>query len=102
MRIISPRAVREFADLHANSRKPLAEWLRKAVAADWKSLADVRKDMPRTDAVPLPNGRTATIFDVGGNNYRVAVSMHYDRGRLYVRRIMTHAEYDKGDWVRDF
>lgn len=39
-----------------------------------------------------------TIFDVGGNRYRIAAVIHYDKQRLYVRQVMTHAEYDRNDW----
>jgi mRNA interferase HigB len=36
-----------------------------------------------------------TIFDVGGNKYRIAAVIHYDKQRLYIRQVMTHAEYDR-------
>lgn len=39
-----------------------------------------------------------TIFDVGGNRYRIVAVIHYDKQRLYVRQVMTHAEYDRNDW----
>lgn len=39
-----------------------------------------------------------TVFDVGGNRYRIAAVIHYDKQRLYVRQVMTHAEYDRNDW----
>ena len=34
-------------------------------------------------------------FDVGGNNFRVIAVLHYDRQKLYVREVFTHAEYDR-------
>jgi mRNA interferase HigB len=39
------------------------------------------------------------VFDIGGNNYRLVSVIHYDARRVYVRRVMTHAEYD--DWCTD-
>ncbi|MBI4985451.1 MAG: type II toxin-antitoxin system HigB family toxin, partial [Rhodocyclales bacterium] len=39
-----------------------------------------------------------TIFDVGGNRYRIAAVIHYDKQRLYLRQVMTHAEYDRNAW----
>lgn len=38
------------------------------------------------------------IFDGGGNRYRIAAVIRYDQQRLYVRRVMTHAEYDRNAW----
>ena len=39
-----------------------------------------------------------TLFDVGGNRYRIAAVIHYDKQRMYIRQVMTHAEYDRNDW----
>ena len=39
-----------------------------------------------------------TLFDVGGNRYRIATFIHYDKQRMYIRQVMTHAEYDRHDW----
>jgi mRNA interferase HigB len=39
-----------------------------------------------------------TIFDAGGNRYRIAAVIHYDKQHIYVRDVMTHAEYDRNAW----
>ena len=36
-----------------------------------------------------------TVFDVGGNNFRVIAVIHYNRQKLYIREVFTHAEYDR-------
>ena len=36
-----------------------------------------------------------TVFDVGGNTFRLIAAIHYNRGRVYVRHVLTHAEYDE-------
>ena len=102
VRIVSPRKVREFMDAHANSRPSLTAWLAITQRATWRTIAGVRRDFPRTDAVPMRSGRTATITNVGGNNYRVALDIHYNKGIVFVRRVMTHAEYSKNAWHADF
>jgi len=40
------------------------------------------------------------IFDVGGNRYRLAAVVHYNTQRIYVRHVMTHAEYDRNYWSK--
>ncbi len=102
MRIVSPRKVKDFMAAHANSRPSLTAWLAIAQKAAWKNIVDVRKDYPKTDAVPMKSGRTATITNVGGNNYRVALDIHYNTGIVFIRRVMTHAEYNKNVWHADF
>ena len=38
------------------------------------------------------------IFDLGGNKLRLIASIHFNRQKIYIRHILTHKEYDKGDW----
>lgn len=40
-------------------------------------------------------GGSRTVFNVGGNKYRLVVDMRYDLGRVYVREVLTHDEYDR-------
>lgn len=35
-----------------------------------------------------------TIFDIGGNKFRLIVAIHYNTGKVFVRHVFTHADYD--------
>jgi hypothetical protein len=37
-----------------------------------------------------------TVFNVGGNKYHLIGAIHYNRGKVYVRHVLTHKEYDRG------
>jgi len=39
--------------------------------------------------------RLAALFNVGGGGYRVVVAIHFNRQKLYIRHVFTHAEYDR-------
>jgi mRNA interferase HigB len=39
-----------------------------------------------------------TVFNIGGNKVRLIASVHYNRHKLYIRAVLTHAEYDQGKW----
>jgi mRNA interferase HigB len=41
-----------------------------------------------------------TVFDIGGNKYRLIAAIHDNRRKVYVRAILIHAEYDRGKWKR--
>jgi mRNA interferase HigB len=41
-----------------------------------------------------------TVFNIGGNKYRLIASIHYNRHKVYIRDVLTHAAYDRGDWKR--
>jgi len=36
-----------------------------------------------------------------GNKYRLIVSLNYQKQIVYIKYILTHAEYDKGNWKND-
>lgn len=38
------------------------------------------------------------VFNIGGNKYRLIAMIHFNRGKVYVRHVMTHKEYEKGAW----
>ena len=91
MHVVSVKRVREFWESHADSQAALRAWYREAKAASWKSFADIKKCHRSADC--LPGNRV--VFDIKGNCYRVVVRIHYNTGRMFVRFIGTHAEYDK-------
>ena len=96
LRVISRRRLREFWDQHEDSAKPLRAWYKVARVASWASVAEVRRTYPHADPV-----NNCTVFNVGGNKYRLIVRIHYEWQRIYVRRVLTHQEYNKDDWRSD-
>lgn len=93
MRVISKRPLREFWTLHPESRPLFEDWFRKASRVEASSFPTLRQTFGSADYVD-----GYTIFDVGGNRYRIAAVIHYDKRRLYIRQVMTHAEYDRNTW----
>lgn len=93
MHVISEKKLREFWTTHPDAETPLRSWLREAEHSDWEKFADVRQSYPHADQVGH-----LTVFNVGGNKYRLIAAIHYNRGKLYVRDVLTHAEYDQGGW----
>ncbi|MBW4693232.1 MAG: type II toxin-antitoxin system HigB family toxin [Lyngbya sp. HA4199-MV5] len=35
---------------------------------------------------------------MGGNKVRLIVTIHYNRNKIYIRAVLTHAEYDEERW----
>ena len=96
MHAISRRKSVEFWTTHADAHDALAAWYTATRTANWRSLQDVRETYRSADAV----GRW-TVFNIRGNTYRVIVTIHYNRQKIYIRHVLTHAEYDRGDWKRE-
>ena len=95
MRVISRRPLVEFAEKHPQARTGLDAWYHVTRHAKWKSLVDVRQVYPHADLV-----RELTVFNIAGNKYRLITHIRYRRQIVYIRAVLTHAEYDKGGWKR--
>ena len=95
MHVISRKKLKEAAMRHGELEGPLDAWFRIAKKASWRSLADIRKTLATADAV----GKW-TIFNIKGNQYRLVAEIDYAFRRIYIRHILTHAEYDRGGWKR--
>jgi mRNA interferase HigB len=93
MHVISKKRLREFWELHGDAEAPLRSWHKAARREDWHSFADVRSRFPHADQV----GKL-TVFNIGGNKYRLIAAIHYNRAKVYVQHVLTHAEYDRGKW----
>jgi mRNA interferase HigB len=93
MRVISRQRIEEFIKRYPKARPSLDQWYQVALQATWTSLADVRRVYPHADVV----GRR-TVFNIAGNNFRLIARINYQRQIMYILFILTHAEYDKGDW----
>jgi mRNA interferase HigB len=96
MHVITQRRLRDFWRVHPLAENPLRAWLRRVRTADWKKFADVRADYPSADQV----GKF-TVFDIGGNKFRLIVAIHFNRGKVFIRHVLTHAEYKRGEWKND-
>ena len=98
MRIISEKRVREFWE-DANGqekerrRKAMQLWIGVVKSADWDTFADVRETFNHSDVYG-----DCTIFDVGGNNYRLIAKVRYRKRIVFISEVLTHTEYDKKKW----
>jgi mRNA interferase HigB len=91
VRIISRRRLREFGDEHADATGPLNTWYSIVNSKEYSSSHEVRRDFSSASFL----GKYRTVFNIGGNKYRLVVDMRYDLRRVYVREVLTHDEYDR-------
>jgi mRNA interferase HigB len=96
MHVISRRRLREFCESHADSCEALYDWYDTASQASWQNLIEVQQTYPRAEAVS-----NFTVFNIKGNRYRLIADIQYQKQLIYVKYILTHAEYDKENWKDD-
>jgi mRNA interferase HigB len=90
MHVISFKTLREYAEIHADCQEPLSNWYKVCSKAKWSNLVEVQKIFPKAEAVG-----NFTVFNIKGNKYRLIVSIDYEWELIYIKYILTYAEYDK-------
>jgi mRNA interferase HigB len=100
MRVISKRRLRDFWEKHSNAEEPLKAWWRIVSDRDteWRHIHDVKAMLTGVDGFNLECGVPVVVFNIGGNKYRLVTRIYYEYGRVYVKAVLTHAEYDVGKW----
>jgi len=83
----------EFAREHPDARVPLNYWYTIASKTDYASFVELKITFPSADQV----GKF-TVFNIAGNKYRLIVAIHYNRKKIYIRHVLTHAEYSRDRW----
>ncbi|MDB6043043.1 MAG: hypothetical protein JWM63_1594 [Gammaproteobacteria bacterium] len=94
MRVISRRALRDFWEVHPQAKAPLCAWYRVMEQTRFADFNAIKATFPAADYVA-----PFTVFDIGGNKFRLIAAIHHNTGRVYVRHVFTHPEYDK--WSDD-
>lgn len=95
MRIVSRKAIKEAIAQHGEWAASLNAWYKVTKNADWKNFAEVRNSWRNSDVV----GRYV-VFDVSNNRCRLIATINYKWGMVYIREILSHAEYDEKGWRR--
>lgn len=95
MRATSYRTLRDFAGRYPEALEPLKSWHKIASKAKWTDIADVKAIYPHADAVG-----GYTVFNIGGNDFRLVVQIEFEARIIYVKKVMTHAEYSRQNGQR--
>ena len=93
MHIISKRRIIQFYKAHPQSKTPLLQWFQEIKKGTFRNIAEIRSLYPHADKV----GRR-TVFNIGGNDFRLITRINYTSQKVFIITILTHAEYDKHHW----
>ena len=93
MHVISHKRLNEFAEGNPEARTPLAHWLGLMKRGTFSNFVELRETFPAADQV----GKL-TVFNIGGNKVRLIAAIHYNRQKVYVRSVLTHAAYNEQRW----
>lgn len=98
MEIINAIEIQKGWEKHPRAKKWLQDWMQIVQAASWHGIQDVRRQFPSADGVKLKSGNIVTVFNAGGNNYRLLTTVVYRTQKIVIWELLTHAQYDKQKW----
>ena len=93
MHIITRKRLNDFAGRYPEANNALVSWYRQMKQNNFASIEEVREIFPSADKV----GKL-TVFNIGGNKFRLIAAIHYNRRKVFIRAVLTHSEYDSGKW----
>ncbi len=89
MRLISNKALRDFATRQREADEPLQAWRKPIERSTFDGFSGLKRVFNSVDKVG-----DYFVFNIAGNRYRLIAAIHFNTQTLYVRAVMTHAEYD--------
>jgi mRNA interferase HigB len=95
MHVITKSALVKFWTKHPEAQGPLQDWFNTMEKQVFTDLVNLQQTFASADYVD-----GLIVFNIGGNKYRLIVSIHYNRHKVFIRDVLTHAEYDRNDWRR--
>lgn len=100
MRIISKARLKAFWEVpgRQDAEGPLKAWhthvSHRSVA--WQSWGNVKAEFGSARLVG-----NCVVFNIGGNRFRLVTRILYPSRKVFILRVMTHAEYDNDQWKTD-
>ena len=89
MRVISNKALVDFAALHPEAQAPMQAWRKIVESRDFRSFAELKATFRAADKVD-----DFYVFNIGGNKFRIVAAISFSYQKLYLRHVFTHKEYD--------
>ena len=80
MHVISKSKLKKFWLKHPQAEVGLQVWYKIAVKSKWKAPIDIQKIF--ADKVDIVNN--FTVFDIGGNKYRLITYIDYKRNKIFI------------------
>lgn len=87
--------MRDFWERFPDSETAFLRWYKLVAQSTFSNFAELRITFPSADLVG-----DYVVFNIGGNKYRLITSVHFNRGKVYVRHVLTHRAYEQGGWKR--
>ena len=80
-----------FVQAHADVRGPASAWLLEVEEAEWTTPQDIKDRYPNASLITGER----VVFNLKGKKYRIDVKVSYSNSIVLIKRLGTHAEYNR-------
>ena len=95
MRVIGRDRISEFAQKYPDSYSSLSTWCQMMERNSFEHFHHLKRTFGSADSV-----KPYTIFNIGGNKYRLITLVDYQLSAVKVEYGLTHSEYDREKWKK--
>ncbi len=92
--VISKNTLRVFYSIHPEAEAVLLEWYKVLSKVRCENFNQLKHFFPSADYV-VKNKLELTVFNVGGNKYRVICGISYRTQTVFIKHVFRHREYDE-------
>ena len=89
--MIAKPALVHFWERFPDAKAPLEAWYAIVRHREYHSPNQMKAEFGSVSLL----GDGHAVFNIGGNKYRLLVHVRYDLGIVFVKRVLTHTEYDE-------
>ena len=95
MHVITHSRIVEAQTRYPECRSALDYWYRMMKRGRYTHFSELKTTFGSVDKVgPF------YVFDVGGNKLRLVAAVHFNTGKVFIRHVLSHSDYDRGQWKR--
>jgi mRNA interferase HigB len=94
MHVIAYPKIREFAEKYPNTKNALDRWFKTLSKNNYENFHELRCTFSNSVDQVL----NCVVFNIGGNKVRVITKFLYSIKTVYIKYVLTHAEYDLDKW----
>lgn len=93
MHVVKCSTIKLFLEKHPDSSEALKTWCKLLKSLNFRDFHELKEYFGTADNI----GMNRVIFNIKGNHYRLIAKINYTKGRVFVRFLGTHKEYDRID-----
>lgn len=95
MHIITQKRINDAKATYPETATGLDHWYKTMKTGHFRDFAELRLSFGSVDKV----GKLF-VFDIGGNKLRLIAAIHFNSGKVFIRHILSHTEYDRNHWKK--